>query len=134
MPDRESAPRQEYQRRAALHAQRVADAGRLEETISRARLGVALAAGLIAWLAFGAGLLSPWWLVAPLLAFAVLLAVHGRIRRRRVQARRRAALYERGLARLDGQWAGAGRTGARFRDPHHPYADDLDLFGEGSLH
>jgi hypothetical protein len=26
-----------------------------------------------------------------------------------------------------------GRSGARFRDPHHAYAGDLDLFGEGSL-
>jgi hypothetical protein len=26
------------------------------------------------------------------------------------------------------------RTGARFSDPHHPYAGDLDLFGEGSLY
>jgi hypothetical protein len=62
-----------------------------------------------------------------------VLAVHARIRRRRLRAERRAAFYRRGLARLDGQWAGAGSTGTRFNDPHHPYAADLDLFGEGSL-
>ena len=27
-----------------------------------------------------------------------------------------------------------GGTGARFLDPHHPYADDLDVFGQGSLY
>ena len=27
-----------------------------------------------------------------------------------------------------------GSTGTRFLDPHHPYADDLDVFGEGSLY
>jgi hypothetical protein len=111
----------------------VADAARIEERISRARLGLALAAILIAWLAFGVGRLSPWWLAAPATAFAALLVVHARARRRRHRAERGAAFYRRGLARLDGQWAGTGSTGTRFHDPHHPYAGDLDLFGEGSL-
>ena len=66
-------------------------------------------------------------------AFAALLVVHARVRRRRARAERVVAFYQRGLARLDGKWAGAGRSGTRFRDPHHPYAGDLDLFGEGSL-
>ena len=134
MTDGETAPREEYRRREAGHRERAANAGRREENISRARLGVALTAALIVWLAFGAGRLSPWWLVAPAATFVVLLAVHRRIRRQRLRAERGAAYYRRGLARLEGQWAGTGRTGARFRDAHHPYADDLDLVGEGSLY
>jgi MutS domain V len=134
MPDREVAPRAEYRRRADRHRERAAEAGRLEESISRARLGVVLAAVLMAWLVFGPVRVSPWWLVVPAAAFAALLVVHARIRRRRRRAERGVAFYERGLARLEGQWAGAGRTGARFLDPHHPYADDLDIFGEGSLY
>ena len=134
MPDPDREPRQEYRRRASRHHERAAEDARLEETISRARLGVALAAVLLGWLAFGAGWLSPWWLVAPAVAFAVLLVVHARVRQGRRRAERAAAFSERGLARLDGQWAGAGRTGARFLDPHHPYAEDLDVFGEGSLY
>ncbi len=134
MTDREISPGEEYRRRETRYRERAADAARREEMVSRVRLGVALAAALTAWLAFGAGRLSPWWLVAPAAAFATLLAVHARVRRQRLRAERGAAYYRRGLARLDGQWAGTGRTGARFRDPHHPYADDLDLFGEGSLY
>ncbi len=134
MTDRETSPREEYRGREGEHRQRAADVARREEVITRARLGVALAAVLIAWLAFGAGRLSPWWLAAPAAAFVTLLATHARVRRTRLRAERGAAYYRRGLARLDGQWAGTGRTGARFRDPHHPYADDLDLFGEGSLY
>ena len=65
MSDRESAPREEYRRRETAYRERAADDARGEERISRARLGVALAAAVIAWLAFGAGRLSPWWLVAP---------------------------------------------------------------------
>lgn len=134
MPDREVAPRAEYRRRADRHRERAAEAGRREESISRARLGVALAAALMAWLVLGAVRLSAVWLVVPAAAFAALLVVHARVRRRRRRAERGVAFYERGLARLEGQWAGAGRTGARFLDPHHPYADDLDIFGEGSLY
>jgi len=63
MPDREAARREEYRRRGTRHQERAADAGRLAERISRARLGLALAAILIAWLAFDADRLSPWWLV-----------------------------------------------------------------------
>jgi hypothetical protein len=134
MTDRERTPREEYGRREAAHRERAADAARREETISRGRLGVALVAALIGWLALGAGRLSPWWLAVPAAAFVVLLAAHGRVRRERRRSERGAALYARGIARLDGQWAGTGRTGARFVDPHHPYADDLDVLGVGSLY
>jgi hypothetical protein len=51
----------------------------------------------------------------------------------RERARRAAAHWTRGLACLDGTWPGGGATGERFRDPEHPYADDLDVFGTGSL-
>jgi MutS domain V len=134
MTESDAARREEYRRRETRYQQRAADARRLEEWISRARLSVVLAGVLIAWLAFSAARLSPWWLVAPAAAFAALLALHENARRRRRQAERRSAFYQRGLARLDGHWAGAGRTGARLSDPHHPFADALDLFGEGSLY
>jgi hypothetical protein len=134
MTDHQAAPRDEYRRRETKHREHVTGAARREEAVSRARLGIALAAVLIGWLAFGAGRLSPWWLVVPAAAFVALLVLHARARRHRRRAERAAALYARGLARLDGQWAGAGRAGERFRDPHHPYAEDLDVFGEGSLY
>ncbi|HEX6209798.1 MAG TPA: DNA mismatch repair protein MutS [Methylomirabilota bacterium] len=133
MPDLAAGPRAEYRRRADRHRARAADAARREETISRIRLGVAVVTAVLVALAF-VGRLSPWWLLAPAAAFGGLLVVHARARRRRRQAERGVAFHERGLARLDGQWAGTGRTGARFVDPHHPYAEDLDMFGEGSLY
>jgi hypothetical protein len=67
------------------------------------------------------------------LVFVVLVAWQARVGRRRERARRAIAFYERGLARLEERWAGTGESGARFSDPHHPYATDLDLFGAGSL-
>src|SRR5439155_24639058 len=125
MREREPAPKDEYRRRESLHQERAANSRRFEERISRARLGVALTAALVAWLAFGAAVLSPWWLAAPALAFATLVGVHGRARARRPQAARRAALYRRGRALLAGQAAGGGRTGGRLRGPPHPSAHGL---------
>ena len=53
----------------------------------------------------------------------------GRVRR----ARLLKAAAERGMARLDGRWHGFHRKGERFLSTDHPYAPDLDLFGQGSL-
>src|SRR5262249_6459767 len=79
----------------------------------------------------------PWlhwaWTVLPLIAFVVLLVVHGRIRRAWFLARRAVAFYDAGIARLRDEWKGAGQQGMRFLDERHPYAADLDLFGPGSL-
>jgi len=34
---------------------------------------------------------------------------------------------------LDGSWVGSGQPGIAWQEPHHPFAEDLDLFGRGSL-
>jgi hypothetical protein len=132
-PARAVEPREEYRRRAGERHARAALAAARAETISRARLTTAIAAAVILPLAYGGERLSPLWLLAPAAAFAVLVVVHGRVRRRRRLAERGRAFYERRLARLDGMATGSGPTGADFLTPHHPYADDLDLFGPGSL-
>ena len=48
-------------------------------------------------------------------------------------SRRAIAFYDRGLARIEDRWIGTGEPGDRFADDHHLYANDLDLFGRGSL-
>jgi hypothetical protein len=50
------------------------------------------------------------------------------------RARRALRFYEQGQARVEDRWMGAGEQGLRFVDPKHVYADDLDLFGKGSLY
>src|SRR5439155_19171723 len=87
----------------------------------------------IAWLSVARELLSPWWLCLPLLAFLTLVIFHSRVIRSRERMDRAAAFYERGLARLHDRWTGTGETGDRFVDASHPYGEDLDLFGRGSL-
>jgi hypothetical protein len=92
----------------------------------------ALAIGLILlWRAFVD--LSAWWLLLPAIVFVSLGRVQARITEARLRCERAIRLYEHGLARLDDRWAGKGASGDRFKDPSHPYAEDLDLFGHGSV-
>lgn len=41
--------------------------------------------------------------------------------------------YDRAVKRVKGDWPGTGFTGEAFHDAAHPYANDLNIFGEGSL-
>src|SRR5689334_7285341 len=76
----------------------------------------------------------PWWLAAaPVIAFIALMAIHQRIQASVARYERSVKFYERGIARLEDRWSGAGEPGERFADKSHPYSEDLDLFGKGSL-
>jgi len=126
-------PREEITQRLDARRAEVARLDRADAATARLRLAVFLSAAAVAWLAYGAGRLPAWWLLAPAAAFVALLVRHDRIFSGRARARRAVAFHEAALARMDGRFAGAGTPGDRFLDPEHPYADDLDVFGRGSL-
>ena len=96
------------------------------------KLAALVAAGVVVWLAL-AGYCSILWVLVPAAAFAALVIVHDRLLQALERRRRAVRFFEKALARLDGTWPGTGETGERYLDPHHPYAEDLDLFGKGSL-
>jgi hypothetical protein len=133
MPNRvTSAPAAEYQ--ARLDRWRAAHEAldRSDLRFSHLRLATAAAAvilGILAW----RDVLSAWTLVIPAVAFVALVIGHDRVIRARDRALSLTGFYERGIARLEDRWIGTGEPGERFRDDHHPYANDLDLFGPGSL-
>ena len=62
-----------------------------------------------------------------------MIRIHDGVIRSHEAASRAVEWYARGLARLENRWVGSGETGARFIDDTHPYSNDLDLFGDGSL-
>src|SRR5262249_32368098 len=128
-----SDPHAEYTARLAARRETVARLVRREERISRLRLACAIAAAVLCWLGVRYGVPSPLWGLGPLARFAALVARHWDGRAARQRGERAVLFYRRGLDRLEGTWAGGGETGERFRCPAHPYADDLDLFGPGSL-
>jgi len=126
-------PQMVYRQRLEEHRERRSRDEKLESLLGNARLVVFLAGLLMAWMAFGAHWLSPWWVAFPVIAFLILLPIHDRVNRAIAHANRAMAFCEKGLARLEERWAGTGEPGARFLDEAHPYAPDLDLFGKGSL-
>jgi hypothetical protein len=126
-------PRAVYTARLAERRQEIAARERAHRRIGNVRLAT-VAAGLgLVWLSLFERTISILWVLLPVAAFAALMVVHD-ILLRRLEERRRAVLfYERGIARLDGRWAGQGEGGTRYLAAEHLYAPDLDLFGEGSL-
>ncbi len=127
------SPSDQYRQRLEARQSRVAAYDRVHIRLGNMRLALALLAIALAWASLRRHVISPWWLLVPVAAFVAIAAYHSRILRRRDLAERAVAFYQNGLARIEDRWAGSGATGERFADPHHVYADDLDLFGKGSL-
>ncbi|MEP7117681.1 MAG: DNA mismatch repair protein MutS, partial [Acidobacteriota bacterium] len=119
-------------RRERLRADETALDAR-HDRLANLRLAAAAAGAALGVLAFGMGLLSPWWLAVPAVAFVALALAHARLLADRTRVRRVIAYVDDGLARLEGRWQGRGRDGLAHLPPEHPYAEDLDLFGTGSV-
>ena len=127
------SPSEEYGQRLRARESRVAHYEKIHIRLGNIRLLLAVLAAALAWAAFRWHDLSPYWLILPAAVFVAVANYHSRILRERELARRAAAFYKRGLARIEDRWIEFGETGERFNDPHHVYAADLDLFGKGSL-
>ncbi len=128
-----SDPRGAY---ARLLEERRADIALREKrhrALGYARLAVVACAAVVVWLALARQAFSIAWVLVPVALFAALIVVHEQLLRVLERRRRAARYFERSLARLDGNWMGAGEPGERYLDAAHPYAKDLDLFGPGSL-
>jgi len=126
-------PLAEYQTRLEDRRRTSEQLTRQFHRIGNARLAAGFAAVAVAFFVFGEVWISVWWLLLPLSIFAALVVVHARVVERLQRSQRAIQFYERGVARLEDQWMGSGESGERFRDPAHVYAEDLDLFGKGSL-
>ncbi|MBO0861153.1 MAG: DNA mismatch repair protein MutS [Chloracidobacterium sp.] len=75
-----------------------------------------------------------WWYVAPpVVVFIALMVIHQRVSAAVARSERAVKYYERAIGRLEDNWSGAGEKGDRFAERSHPYSEDLDLFGEGSM-
>ena len=97
---------------------------------SRVRLAIVAAAIVIV---VAGGITAVPWVAAPLTVFVLVAILHARTLNGRDRARSAVGFYERALDRVDGRWIDRGETGDRYRPADHPYADDLDIFGRGSL-
>ena len=128
LPDPVKYHREQFSARRA----RAARLDRRHLWLSRGRLALVLAFIVLAASSWQ-GWISAWWLVAPAALFAALAVMHDGVLGALRVANRAAAWHELGIARLEDHWVGQGEAGERFRDADHPYALDLDIFGNGSL-
>lgn len=126
-------PRARYQERLA-HRRSVLklEQGR-DRLVSKLRLLVFLAAVTTAVFAYALDRLDPAWIAVPALGFALLVLLHDRVLRRRDLAQDATVFYQRALERIAQNWPGTGCQATDYVPAGHPYAADLDIFGEGSL-
>ena len=128
-----SDPKSEYSKRLESYLQIAAAKNRVHIQIGNFKLAVVAVGLVLAYLSFARHAFNSEWLWVPIIAYLILGWIHQRVICARGRAETAAAMYRRGIARIDDRWAGTGQTGDRFRDPNHVYADDLDLFGRGCL-
>ncbi len=129
MPD----PHAEYSKRLAAYLELVSAKNRFHIRVGNAKLAIIAAGLLLAWIALEKHWLPSYWLLLPLGLYVVFAAIHEQVIRARTRAETAASFYRKGIARIEDRWVGTGQPGDRFRDEKHVYADDLDLFGRGSL-
>jgi hypothetical protein len=73
---------------------------------------------------------APMGVALVFVALSVLIAL---VERRTRRHESKVGYYQAGLGRLEGRKTEGAPEGARFADPAHPYAVDLDVFGPASL-
>jgi len=126
-------PADEYRARLSNRQALELNLAKKNQLLSQARLVTfVVLGGLLAilwWRSFAAAL----WLTFPALSFVVLMHWHARVIRAHRKVQRAITFYRRGIDRIEDRWSGTGESGDRFREEGHLYANDLDLFGHGSL-
>lgn len=126
-------PRLEYSNRLDSHLNTLSAKDLLHRKIGNAKLLDVIAAFFFGYLSFSRNLFPPLWLLVPIGVYLTLALWHELVLRAKTRAATAADYYRRGIARMEDRWAGTGQTGDRFRAEDHVYAEDLDLFGKGSL-
>ncbi len=126
-------PRTRFESLLAARQQAAKEHERRHLNFGYLRLAIGAMLAYSGWLALSSPDDVPWPFLIHLVLFFGATMVHSRVIRRMEQAQRAVDHYQRGLARLQGDFSKAVSKGDRFNDPHHPFSGDLDLFGAGGL-
>ncbi|MCB9638274.1 MAG: hypothetical protein H6728_16925 [Myxococcales bacterium] len=105
------------------------------QTMPWVRGGLFLALVVLLSLGLSGELFAGWYLLELVVFVAFMYSVshHRRLRKERQDAELLAAVCQRGLDRLEDRWQRFPHRGDAYQDDDHPYAQDLDIFGQGSL-
>jgi len=128
-----TAPLDVYSDRLAFRQRLERSLSRRDKTLSLLRLVVFLIGAILFTEIVGHRRVELPWLLLPMLAFAGLVGLHSRVLRSLAQTRRAVEFYGKVIGRLNDDWMGKGFSGQEYLETKHPCADDLDLFGKGSL-
>ncbi|MBL8815913.1 MAG: hypothetical protein JNL58_07765 [Planctomyces sp.] len=104
-----------------------------EKKFVYARVAVFLVAIALGCICLGDSDVSWIWMLLPGGVFLLLLSPHTRCLRNLEKHRNVRDFYRMCLNRLAGKWSDRAETGMSFRSDAHPWSQDLDLFGPGSL-
>ena len=126
-------PRQVYSNRLDSRRKTLSAKDLLHVRIGNLKLLVVAAGLLIAYLSLSRDLLPGYWVLVSVVLYLVLALLHELAIRARARASTAADYYRRGMDRIEDRWVGTGQGGDRFRADEHVYAEDLDVFGKGSL-
>ncbi len=132
MPGTSPSPLEEYAQRLTARQQAAAARERTHVRLGNAKVAV-LVGTMVYWAVTVQGSPNSLLLGAAAVAFVALLVWHELVIRALARAQAAVQFYTDGMARVEDRWIGKGQASARFRDADHPYGDDLDVFGEGSL-
>jgi MutS-like protein len=125
-------PLDEYARRLTVRHMAVAARERTHIHLGNAKVAIFIGALIYGAVTLGGDPSAIVWAAAGA-AYLALAVWHELTVRALTRAQAAVRFYADGTARIEDRWIGTGATGERFRDSRHPYADDLDVFGAGSL-
>ena len=121
-------PRIIYKQHLAARSAEIAHREQRHRILGHGKLAMAAFALVLVWMALAQGAFSILWVLIPIAGFTLLVVAHEKLLKELERRRRAARFFEKGLARLDGNWPGTGEPGERYNEASHPYALDLDLF------
>ncbi len=126
------SPLEEYAQRQRAREAEAAARERVHIWLGNAKVAIFIGI-LIYWAVTLNADPSPWFYGVAVAAFIALSVWHELTLRAMARANAAVAFYRDGAARIHDKWMTVEPSGARFKNPEHPYADDLDVFGPGSL-
>ncbi|MDR3542473.1 MAG: MutS family DNA mismatch repair protein [Desulfosporosinus sp.] len=128
-------PKEQYEKRKMYYARRLENQNQMINQLSNVRLVTFLAGCALAVFFYMTQRSSLGWgtVILTAVSFAGLVLWHQKLRTRQKYMRALYENYDQASKRLAGEWKSFADYGEDFKDNAHPYSEDLDLFGFGSL-
>jgi len=129
------APKKQYEKRRTYYARRLEKLTHSINRLSNVRLALFIAGCALTVFLYMTkhASLAQGILFFTVVSFVALVFWHQAVRTKHNYIKMLHDIYDQALKRLAGEWKSFPDTGEDFKDPAHPYSEDLDLFGPSSL-